>query len=63
MRPEEERERLRQEELKRNVAGNTFNDAQHGLNDLTGSVSTKMMGMGIVFLLLLILAGWLIFGH
>ncbi|MEK4029839.1 MULTISPECIES: DUF6366 family protein [Bacillaceae] len=54
--PERARERRRQEELKRNPAGNlndAFNKAGMGnLADLAGSLSWK--GMGILILVLLI---------
>ncbi len=48
-RPEEKRERLRQEELKRNPAGSVHGG---GLQDLVGGLGWK--GTGILILLLLI---------
>ncbi|WP_440604160.1 DUF6366 family protein [Bacillus sp. GB_SG_008] len=54
--PERTREKLRQEELKRNPTGNmndAFNKAEHGnLTDLTSSLGWK--GMGILILVIII---------
>ncbi|TDM07704.1 DUF6366 family protein [Macrococcus lamae] len=62
--PEYKREKLRQEELKNNAIGNfndSLNESQRGMADFTGGMSSKMLGIVIVVLLLLIAVAWMIF--
>ncbi len=57
--PERRRERIRQEEIKRNPAGNlddAFNRSQHGnLVDLVGSLGWKFTGIILLIVTIIII--------
>lgn len=61
--PEDIRENLRKKELENNPGGNlkdSFNRSENSnLQDFTGSMSTKILGIFIIILISLIFLGWL----
>ncbi len=61
--PEDIRENLRKKELENNPGGNltdSFNRSENSnLQDFTGSMSTKTLGIFIIILISLIFLGWL----
>lgn len=61
--PEEIRENLRKKELENNPGGilkDSFNRSENSnLQDFTGSMSTKALGIFIIILISLIFLGWL----